>query len=160
MQHICDMRSSRPHNVRFESRKTFLHENAIHCKTVHKITNIAHCSRSYQYNFSASNYTFDNHLLSPSRQRKRKPSVYKRLELLIFLLVRYFMSFLRFSFTAYAVELILLRTIRFQPALRRTVPPCSLQYLRLLSSLLYRHTAVFSPPSCGRRKVLSCCPCC
>ena len=106
-----------------------------------------------------------NHLLSPSRQRqqqrKRKPSLYKRLELLIFLVIRYLMSFLRFSFTAYAVELILLRTIRFQPALRRTVPPCSLQYLRLLSSLLYtRHAAVFSPPSCGQRKVLSCCPCC
>jgi hypothetical protein len=34
-------------------------------------------------------------------------------------------------------ELILSRTIRIQPALCRTVAPCSLQYLRLLSSSLY-----------------------
>ena len=81
-----------------------------------------------------------------------------RFQSLIFL-VWYFMSFLRFSFT-YTVELILSRTIIIQPVLHRTVEPCSLQYLWLLSSSLYRHAAVFSPPSCGRRKVLSCCPCC
>ena len=38
--HHWIMRSSSPRDVHFESRKTFLHENAIRCKTVRKITSL------------------------------------------------------------------------------------------------------------------------
>jgi hypothetical protein len=34
-----------------------------------KITNIAHCSRSYQYNFSASNYTFESFAMVSPKER-------------------------------------------------------------------------------------------
>ena len=43
-----------------------------HCiirSSMRKITNIAHCSRSYQYNFSASNYTFESFAMVSPKER-------------------------------------------------------------------------------------------
>ena len=57
----------------------------LRCKTVSKITNITHCSPTYQYNFSASNYTFESQAQglarSQTRNQSRSSRPYKSMQL-------------------------------------------------------------------------------